>query len=188
MTTHRNILLTLISLTVISIAVPSSALAGSGPLLGGYGGPGEGNQAILGSALLGGGGGNGSSGSSGGSSGSSGSSLDGASSTGPQAGRSEGNASASGSSAHGAIHGEVGRSGHQASGARSGGGKTSGGVAPAYSASSDRANLQSASVASDTLGLSGADLAYILLTLCVLAFTGVLTRRLVRFGGPEGTQ
>jgi len=38
--------MTLISLTVMSFATPSSALAG--PLLSGYGGPGAGNQAILG--------------------------------------------------------------------------------------------------------------------------------------------
>ena len=51
MTSHRTILMTLISLTVMSFATPSSVLAG--PLLSGYGGPGEGNQAILGSALIG---------------------------------------------------------------------------------------------------------------------------------------
>jgi hypothetical protein len=187
MTTHRNILLTLISLTVVSFALPPSALAGSGPLLGGYGGPGDGNQAILGSALVGGAGGNGSSGSSGGSLGSSGSSLEGVAGAGAQAGGSQGNASA-GSSAHAAIHGEVGRSGHRASGARSGGGKTSSGAPPTYSASSDRTNLQSASAASDTLGLSGTDIAYMLLVLCVLTFTGVLTRRLVRSAGLGGAQ
>jgi len=182
MTSHRTILMTLISLTVMSFATPSSALAG--PLLGGYGGPGEGNQAILGSALLGGGGGNGSSGSSGGSSGSTGSSPEGVSGTGLQPGGSQSNASASGASAHG----EVSRPGHQASGARSGGGRASGGAAHAYAISSDRADLQPTSGATETLGLSGTDLGYVLLVLCALVLTGMLTRRLAQPAGPQGTQ
>jgi len=172
MTSHRTILMTLVSLMVMSFATPSSALAG--PLLGGYGGPGEGNQAILGSALLGGGGGNGSSGSSGGSSGSTGSSPEGVSGTGLQAGRSQSNASASGASAHG----EVSRPGHRASG----------GAARTYAISSDRADLQPTSGATETLGLSGTDLGYVLLVLCALVLTGMLTRRLAQPAGPQGTQ
>lgn len=57
MTSHRTISLKPAILVVVLtiLAAPSSALANS--LLGGYGGPGEGNQAILGSALVGGAGG-----------------------------------------------------------------------------------------------------------------------------------
>ena len=51
MTSHRTTLLKLVLLAIISAVMPSSASAAS-PLLGGYGGPGQGNQAILGSALL----------------------------------------------------------------------------------------------------------------------------------------
>jgi hypothetical protein len=58
MTTHRKTLSILASLVVMTTAVP--AFASASPLLGGYGGPGEGNQAILGSALIGGAGGGGS--------------------------------------------------------------------------------------------------------------------------------
>ena len=68
-------LLTTTLLAVLMAAAPSSAWANS--LLSGYGGPGEGSQTILGSALLGGGGG-----SSGGTSGSTGSSSSGAAAVG----------------------------------------------------------------------------------------------------------
>src|SRR5450755_4896336 len=50
MTSHRTISLILTLLAGLMTVAPSSVFAG--PLLGGYGGPGAGNQAILGSALL----------------------------------------------------------------------------------------------------------------------------------------
>src|SRR5271170_1066634 len=50
----------IIALLTASALVPAAALAG--PLLSGYGGPGQGNQAILGAGLVGGRGGDGSSG------------------------------------------------------------------------------------------------------------------------------
>jgi hypothetical protein len=163
--------LTSLTIAVMFVVMPSSVLAG--PLLGGYGGPGEGSQAILGSALLGGGG-SGSSG--GGSAGSTGPSLSVAAGAGAQAGKGQGNATG-------------GRSAGETSGARSGSGtKASRGAAKAYPVSSGRAASQPASSAADTLGLSGADLAYICLTLCALLFTGVLTKRLARAAGPQGTQ
>ena len=59
--------LTLALVAILCVSVPTVALAGS-PLLSGYGGPGTGEQAILGSTLVGGpGGGSGSGGSSAGS-------------------------------------------------------------------------------------------------------------------------
>jgi hypothetical protein len=176
MTSHRTILMTLISLTLM-FAIPSSTLAG--PLLSGYGGPGEGNQAILGSALLGGGG------SSGGSSGSTGSPPGAAAETAgaSQSGRSQSNGSTTGSS------GLSSTSGGRPKGAARGGGagsrdntaESSAGAARAYPVSSSRPTPE----ATETLGLSGADLAYILLTLCALAFTGVLTKRLAQASGPD---
>jgi len=179
MTNHRTILMTLILLTVMSFATPSSVLAG--PLLSGYGGPGEGNQAILGSALLGGGG------SSGGSSGSTGSSSGTAAETaGGQSGREQSNGSANASSGHSSTAG--GRSKGSARGgaasSRDNTTESSGGAARAYPVSSSRPTPEAA----ETLGLSGADLAYVLLVLCALVFTGVLTRRLSQPAGPEGTQ
>jgi hypothetical protein len=180
MTSHRKILLILISLTVMVIAVvPSCAFAG--PLLGGYGGPGDGNQAILGSALLGGGG------SSGGGAGSTGSSSGAAAGTaGGQSGREQSSGSATASSGLSSTAG-----GRPKGAARGGGGssrdnttESPGSVARAYPVSSSRPIPE----ATETLGLSGTDLAYIFLTLCALVLTGVLTRRLARSSDRQGTQ
>jgi len=179
MTSHRTILMTLISLTAMSFAIPSSVLAG--PLLSGYGGPGEGNQAILGSALLGGGG------SSGGSSGSTGSSPGVAAETaGGQSGRSQSNGSATGASELNSMAGRrsKGSARGRTASSRDNTAESSGGAARAYAVSSSR----SIPGASDTLGLSGADLAYIFLTLCALILTGVLTRRFAQAAGPQRTQ
>ena len=67
MTSHRSI--SIVALTAAMVAA-SPAVASASSLLSGYGGPGQGSQAILGSALLGGGsGGGGGGGSGGGSSG-----------------------------------------------------------------------------------------------------------------------
>jgi len=181
MTSHRTILMTLISLTAMSFAIPSSALAG--PLLSGYGGPGEGNQAILGSALLGGPG----DGSSGGSSGSTGSSSGAAAEmAGGQSGRDQSSGSVTGSSGLSSTAGgrPKGAARGGAASSRDNTTESSGGDIRAYAVSSSR----SIPGASDTLGLSGVDLAYVLLVLCVLAFTGVLTKRLGHAAGPEGTQ
>lgn len=162
MTSHRTISLTLTLLAVLMIVVPSSAVANS--LLSGYGGPGEGNQAILGSALLGG------TGRGSGSSGSTGSSPSDATRVGVQAGRS--NAVPTGSNGRGGG----------ASGSRSRSGDASGDAASAYPVVS-RGNT--AQPASETLGLSGEDLAYVLLALGALVVTGVITRRLARITRPE---
>ena len=59
----RRMITPTIALVALSAAMPVAASASS--LLSGYGGPGQGNQAILGSALLGGGSSGGSSGSTG---------------------------------------------------------------------------------------------------------------------------
>jgi hypothetical protein len=165
MTSHRTSSLILTLLAVLMACAPSCALAGS--LLSGYGGPGEGNQAILGSALLGGPGGG------------SGSSSTGATGTGAQLGR--GHAASTGSTGQGSTtHGAAGG----ASGSR--GGEASGGTARAYPVSSRDSSSQPTSGASEALGVSGEDLGYVLLALGALALTGVLTRRLARASGPEG--
>jgi hypothetical protein len=65
MTNHRKIIAAASLLVTLAVAPALPATAGAGPLLSGYGGPGQGSQAILGSALLNGGsGGGGSAGSS----------------------------------------------------------------------------------------------------------------------------
>ena len=171
MTSHRTTLSILILLAFLLAAIPSSALAN--PLLSGYGGPGEGSQAILGSALLGGGAGTGG-GPGGGPSGPTGSSL-----TGAPAGR--GSTTSTGSRGPGSTAREAGRSPTGGpSRPRGKAGKASAGASGAYPASSREETSQLAPASSETLGLSGADLLYILLALGALACTGLFTRRLTR--------
>src|SRR5271163_4080247 len=55
MRSRRTITLTIASLMTLSAAFPVAAWAG--PLLSGYGGPGQGSQAIIGGGLVNGGGG-----------------------------------------------------------------------------------------------------------------------------------
>jgi hypothetical protein len=64
--------------------------------------------------------------------------------------------------------------------------KASGGATRAYPFSSAENARQAASGETQTLGISGEDLAYIFLALGALAFTGVLTRRLARTSRLEG--
>jgi len=175
MTPQRTISLILSLLAVPMTFAPSSAFANS--LLGGYGGPGQGNQAILGSALLNGprGGDGGGGGPSDGTSGSTGSSSTGLAGVGTQAVQK--NAAPTGSSGRGSTAREGGR--------RSAG-RPSGGAAGTYPASSVGETSRLAPEGSGALGLSGEDLLYVLLALGVLAFVGVLTRRLARTAGPEG--
>jgi hypothetical protein len=191
MTSHRTTPLTLTLLAVLVIYAPSSALANS--LLSGYGGPGEGNQAILGSALVGGAGGaggggssNGSSGSSGGSTGSNGSSSGAATGGGAAAGVS--GAASAGSSNGGSSTGGGSRSATgRTSRARAYSGRASGGAARAYPLSSRDQTSQSTSGGSEGLGLSAADLGYVLLALGTLGATGFVTRRLAQApSAPEG--
>jgi hypothetical protein len=162
MTSHRTTLLTLASLVVITAFMPS--LASASPLLGGYGGPGEGDQTILGSALLNGprnGGG------SGGGSGSAGSSSTSLTSRGLPVGGARTRAHAAGGPGHG----------KQTTGAT---GQALGKPSDPDSISERGGAAPSAVADSGMLGLSGADLLYVLLVLGALALTAVLTRRLTR--------
>jgi hypothetical protein len=166
----RTTIVALVALAGFALATAAPAVAGS--LLSGYGGPGQGSQAILGSELLnspdGGGGSNGA-----GSSGSSASAQSAAGTPGtgtgartrtsPGAARSRATAKPSPRKQGEA---EAGRSQSQSS-SRAG--------APATAALA-----QSASVSSPTLGLSGADLLYVLIALGALVSTAALTRRFAR--------
>ncbi len=177
----------MLTLLAVSMAVMTAAAA-AGPLLGGYGGPGEGNQAILGSVLVGGaggGGGSSSSGSSGsgGSAGSTGSLSSSATGAGTSAGAGEAESSGSGqrgSTVGGGTKGSGGQVAGRTSGSRDRGGKASGGALPADLVSPRDEAPQTASGGAQTLGLSAADLGYVLLALGVLAATGLITRRLAR--------
>jgi hypothetical protein len=181
MTSQRTISLTLTLLAVLLSIAPSSAFAN--PLLSGYGGPGEGNQAILGSTLVGGPGGGG--GSAGGAAGGSpGSSPGGAVGSGARSAQSD--ATPTVPSGRGAGVRAGGRTVGAGSGSRGASGKASGGATRAYPVSSAENARQAASGETQTLGISGEDLAYIFLALGALAFTGVLTRRLARASRLEG--
>jgi hypothetical protein len=155
------------AMVVLSLCVLPAGADASSTLLSGYGGPGEGNQAIIGSTLIGGGGKGGSSGG-----------------TGSASQVSAGSASieapaptASGSPARGTAHARTG------SGVPSG--HASGGRASTYTPVAATARDGGGS----TLGLTGGDLLYIVLALCVLALTAVLTRYLNRGpGSPSEAQ
>jgi hypothetical protein len=193
MKTHRTIISIGAFLVAMTAALPVSALAS--PLLSGYGGPGQGNQAILGSALLNGpngGRGGGSSGSSG-SSGSNGSSVSNGSSGSGGSSRSETSSGAApakgsgGGSGGGSARGGSAASGNGKAGGRQGSGRREGGSqrgtgAAASSAASfyPASERVAAGQQGGALGLSAADLVYIILAVGTLAFMGVLTRRMTR--------
>jgi hypothetical protein len=182
---------TIVMLTLISLAISAvlPALASAGSLLSGYGGPGEGNQAILGSALLNGRSGKG--GSSGGSGGAAGTAQSGsygsliASAKEAQtASSSDGSRGSTGTSSP-----RSSKSGSKQRHVEAGAGKASNSASPPYTQTNRPSTQASGGGSSQPLGLSGADLLYILLALVVLALTGVLTRGLVRAnvhgdGGP----
>jgi hypothetical protein len=181
MTSHRTISSTIALLTALVAIAPASASANS--LLSGYGGPGAGSQAILGSTLIGGGGG----GPAGGSSGSSGSSS-GAAGAGAGAGESGTAGARGGGSEAGARGGNAaGRASGGAAGARRGHGRASGGAARAYPVRPLDVVAKPFPSGSGALGISAADLGYLLLVLALLVATGVVTRSLARAPTrPEG--
>jgi hypothetical protein len=157
----------------LAFCLAAPVVAQANPILSGYGGPGQGNQAILGSALLngpaGGGGGSGSGSGGGGSAGSGLSGENGSSTTATSAGSAGGHSGASKqSSAHG-------RSGTRASSPQR--------IAQPRldPASAYLAAEQGHSVGqSGALGLGGQDLLYIILVLGALTLAAVFTRRLTQ--------
>jgi hypothetical protein len=177
MKSHRIIIHLSVLLAATSAALPASAMANS--LLSGYGGPGQGNQAILGSALLNGpkgGGGSGGSGSSSSEAGTAASTTTGSdtesASRGSGASVSRGNGS-SGSRHRSARH-AADKSGHAT-------------TTPVTPASFYPAAERIPSGAQDgTLGLSGADFLYIVLAVGVLVSLGLLTRRIGAVTEREG--
>ena len=168
MKAHRTIIFRGGLVLALAVALPSGALASS--LLSGYGGPGQGNQAILGAALV-----NGPKG-GGGSGGSSNSTSDSSTS-------GSGHASAPVSSSASSTKGGSEKSGSGRSARRSGG-KSSQEDAP--KASSSARGLYPASERipagqqAGALGLSSADVVFIVLALGLLVFIGLLTRRLAQ--------
>ena len=165
-------------------ALPAHA---SSTLLSGYGGPGQGNQAIIGSALIGGGSrpGGGSGGANGAGPSSTSSSPSSSSSSSPSPPESQAPSSMALPSG-GAGPTTAGAGSH---GARTRGAKRS---APATRTGTPDVAItpvSARSAARGALGLSGADIAYIVLAFGLLALTALLTVRLSRRpGGAGGTQ
>ena len=179
MTRHRTIIL-IVGCLVAFGAAPSAALASS--LLSGYGGPGQGNQAILGSALLKGPGGG--SGSSGGGSGESSSlaSSTGSSTTSSEAAASNGTGSSTQSAAGHKASGSRASGAHRGSQAHRSAGPPS--IAEVYAA----AERNRPAASTPALGLSGTDLLLIVLVLIVLGLIAVLSRRLIRVPGAASSR
>ncbi len=167
---HRIITTTVTSVALLCL--PASALASS-TLLSGYGGPGQGNQAIIGSTLVGGGSSGG--GGSGGGSGSSGSSAASSSIALPTQATAPAPKKAAPSGRRSAPKRrhptEVSGSKHAS--------KTG---SPTYQRTA--ATVQASG--GKTLGLTGADVLYMVLAACVLALTAVITGRVARRAGGTG--
>jgi len=147
---------------VCCVLTPAAASAGS--LLSGYGGPGQGNQAILGSVLLGGpssGGQGGSAGAGGGGSVAGGLGNSPAGSTGAARRRSA-------APPESRKHRKAGVGTPAAAGSQAQPGLLT------------RPAADAGTVPAQTLGLSADDLVYIILVLGALALTGALTRQLAR--------
>ena len=179
-------LTTTATLMVLAVLCVLPTVASAGPLLSGYGGPGQGNQAILGSALVNGGSGGGTG--SGGRTGGRGSSSVGGSSTsvGGEGAAGAGTATSSAGTAPrsttGASAGAKGGAPAAASHSIGKAGRPLAGNSSAGTAASARSSTLSASRGgaggSQPMGLSGADLLYMLLAFGALVFTGLLTRSL----------
>jgi hypothetical protein len=177
MKSHRKITLAIGFLAMLSVLAPASASASASSLLSGYGGPGQGAQAILGSSLL-----NGPSRGGGGSGGGA------PSGTAPAGGGSAGGAR-TGTAPLGAVstRGRTtrpGTGGNRPASARNGSqsaaSATGGGAYRSYPGlGSSRASVGGAGV----LGLSDSAFLFALLALAGLVFTGLLTRGLAKASG-----
>jgi hypothetical protein len=166
MISHRKVVPIVVLLLGSLAAAPNSASAGT--LLSGYGGPGQGSQAILGLTLLGGPANGGGGAAGGGQAGASG--LGAATAAGQGGG-------ATGSAAHRRGTGRHGK-GSQPLGAGASGGSRS-----AYQPYVPTGATRLSSAGSGILGLSGSDLLLVLLALAGLLFAGALTRGLAQGDG-----
>jgi hypothetical protein len=170
MKNHRKITPIIALAVTLSAFAPASAPASS--LLSGYGGPGQGAQAILGSALLNGPSSRGGGGSAGGGLSAGGSPTG----TAPLGAVSTGGRTTS-SGAGGHRHANA-RNGSQTAATATGGGVS--GSYPRVGAS------QASSSGTGVLGLSDSVFLFALLALTALLFTGLLTRGLTKASGTRG--
>jgi hypothetical protein len=175
MTRNVRIASVLVLAGLLSVMAPTIASA-STPLLSGYGGPGAGEQAIVGSVLLAPHGSGGSGGSSSGSAGSGGQ---------PQSSVSASGGSTSSPTASGGS-GPTVRSGSSSSSPSKSGGGT-GGAAPQTGVHASAkatyvypSSLRSNSTDSSLLGLSAGDVLALIAMILILGCVGALTLRLAR--------
>lgn len=168
--TRRRTIIFIVGSLVAFAGVPSD-LAPASSLLSGYGGPGQGSQAILGSTLLNGPGGGGGSGASAGST-----------SAAPATAGGSGTQPGAGGQARSHEHSGTSRGSHAAASTPRSSAPAS--IADVYSAAERGAPASS----TGTLGLSRADFLLIVLALGALALTAVLTWRLTRLPAAAGSR
>lgn len=173
MIAHRVIVSTLVALTAPLVAAAPAMASAGGTLLSGYGAPGDGSQVVLGATVLNGPSGGGSGG--GGSAGPGGESQNSASS---RAGA--GRAPAGGAQSSVPNPAGRGREATNASGAASGG-------SGARVSTSGLARSETVSGSSPLLGVSGADLLYVVLGVTALGLAGAATWRLAGPGRHNST-
>ncbi|HEV2974708.1 MAG TPA: hypothetical protein VGX69_06880 [Solirubrobacteraceae bacterium] len=188
---HRTVILIVVGV-LVGLACATPALARSTTLLSGYGGPGQGNQAVLGATMLGGRGGGSSAGGSG-SSASGSSAHDGSESPSLVVGR-ERPATRSSSTpplssptpprGSTRVHGSPGRSSGRSSGATREDGPRA--PLPPPSAYPISEHIPSGAHA-DALGLSAADLIYIILGAGIVLGVGLFVRRAAAAGSQRST-
>ncbi len=166
-------------LTTLLLCVQALPAHATNPLLSGYGGPGQGNQALIGSTLIGGG--------SGGRGGAGGSGASSSTSSSPRYLSPSSMALPRGGAA-GGTKGAAAAKGKKGAGNGAGEGRKQGSAAgtPAARARTVAAASSSRAAGRGTLGLSGADAAYIVLAFLLLALTALLTVRLSRRPGRAG--
>lgn len=159
-------------LVVATVALALPALARANPLLSGYGGPGQGSQALLGATLTGPRGAGG-----GGGSGDEATSASAIEAPAARIGASQTQGTPSGSK-HASTRARRSQRGHGSAPAGAGSSGASGPVQTGL--------VPARGVHADTAGVSSGDLALILLGIGVVAATGILMARLARGEKREG--
>jgi hypothetical protein len=163
---RRHRVITTAALLALALALPATAHAGS--LLSGYGGPGQGNQAILGATVIGGAGG--------------GSTSGGSSSSGGESTATSATSAASPATSTPSPRGSA----HHPGKTKTRQGHASVSPSGAHGTASTLSLKDTASVATPALGISGTDLLYVLLALGALILTAAITGWLVRRPGQDG--
>jgi hypothetical protein len=168
--------LTTIAAAVATLSLALVASADANPLLSGYGGPGEGSQAILGSALIGGppSSGGPSEGPGGGTPSSAATTLAGSGAAGTTAGSPRSSGVRHGSRSSDTVRG---RSSHATA---------PGGTIGAPNASGYAADAYGSAVGRPAFGFSDRDLLIMLLAILGIAITALVTRRFARLRAVSG--